>query len=62
MVFVGERRAEKGHDPVAHHLIDGALVPVDGLHHVFEHGIEELACFFRISISEQLHRALKVGE
>jgi len=35
---------------------------VDGLHHPFEDGIEELAGFFRIPIGEQFHRALEVGE
>jgi hypothetical protein len=29
-----------------------ALVAMDGLHHPFEHGIEELPRFFRIAISE----------
>ena len=39
MIFVGQRGAEQGHDPVAHDLVDGSLVPVDGLHHVFQHRI-----------------------
>ena len=42
VVLVGERRAEEGHDAVAHHLVHGALVAVDGLHHPLEHGVEEL--------------------
>ena len=62
MVLVGERRAEQRHDPVAHHLVDGALVAVDGLHHALEHGIEELARLLGIAVGEQLHRALEVGE
>ena len=62
MVLMGERRAEQRHDPVAHHLVDGALVAVDGLHHPFEHGIEDLARFLGIAVGEQLHRALEVGE
>ncbi len=62
VVLVGERRAEQRHDAVAHHLVDGALVAVDGLHHVLEHGIEELARLLGIAVGEQLHRALEVGE
>jgi hypothetical protein len=32
MVLVGYRRAEQRHDPVAHHLVHGALVAVDRFH------------------------------
>ena len=62
MVLVGQRRAEERHDPVAHHLVDGALVAVDRLHHVLEHGVEELARLLGVAVGEQLHRALEVGE
>ena len=62
VVLVGHRRAEQRHDPVAHDLVDGALVAVDGLHHPFEHGIEELPRLLGIAVGEQLHRALQVGE
>ena len=62
VVLVGERRAEQRHDPVAHDLVDGALVAVDGLHHVLEHRVEELARLLGIAVGEQLHRALEVGE
>ena len=62
MVLVGERGAEERHDPVAHHLVDRALVAVDGLHHAFEHGVEQLARLLGIAVGEQLHRALEVGE
>ena len=40
VILVRERRPEKGHDPVAHHLVHRAPVAVDGLHHVVEHRIE----------------------
>src|SRR5262249_13743303 len=33
-----------------------------GLHHVFEHGIEEPARLLGITVGQQLHRALEVGE
>jgi len=62
VVFVGERRAEQRHDPVPHDLVHRALVAVDGLHHAFEHWVEELARFFWIAIGQQLHGALEVGE
>ena len=62
VILVGDRRAEQRHDPVAHDLVDGALVAMDGLHHAFEHGIEELAGLLGVAVGEQLHRALEVGE
>ena len=62
MVLVGDRRPEQGHDAVAHHLVDRALVAVDRLHHPFEHRIEKLARFLGVTVGEQLHRALQVGE
>ena len=62
MVLVRERCAEERHDPVAHHLVHGALVAVDGLHHVLEDGVEELARLLGVAVGEQLHRALQVGE
>jgi len=62
MVLVGKRRAEQRHDPVPHHLIDGAFVAVDGLHHVFEHRVEEPAGVLRVAVREELHRPPEVGE
>jgi hypothetical protein len=62
VVLVGDRRAEERHDPIAHYLVDGAFVPVDGLHHALEHRVEELARLLGIAVGEQFHRALEVGE
>jgi len=62
VIFVGHRSAEERHNAVAHHLVHGALVPVDGLHHAFEHRVEDLPRLFGVAIGEQLHRALEVGE
>jgi hypothetical protein len=62
VVLVGQGRAEERHDPVAHHLVHRAFVAVDGLHHPLEDGVEELARLLRITVGEQLHRALEVGE
>ena len=62
VVFVGERRPEERHDAVAHHLVDGALVAMDRLHHALQHRVEELPRFLGVAVGEQLHRALEVGE
>ena len=62
VVLEGERRAEEGHDAVAHHLVHRALVAVNGVHHQLEHGIEELAGLLGVAVGQQLHRALHVGE
>jgi hypothetical protein len=51
VVLVGDGRAEQRHDPIAHHLVDGALVVMDGLHHAFEHRIQKLAGFLGVPIS-----------
>jgi hypothetical protein len=62
MVLLRDGRTEERHDAIAHHLVDGALVAMDGLHHAFEDGIENFASFLGIAVSEQLHRALQIGE
>jgi hypothetical protein len=62
VILVRERRAKQRHDPIAHHLVDRALVAVDGLHHPLENGVEDLARLLGITIGEQFHRALEVGE
>src|SRR6266850_4510082 len=62
VVLERERRAEQRHDPVPHHLIDRALVAVDGLHHAFEDGIEQLARLLGVTVGEQFHRTLEIRE
>jgi hypothetical protein len=62
MVLMGDWRAEEGHDAVAHHLVDRALVPVDRVHHVLEDGVQDPPGLFRVALGQQLHRALEVGE
>jgi hypothetical protein len=62
MVLVGHGRAEERHDAVAHDLVHGPLVAMDGLHHPLEHGVEQLARLLRVPVGEELHRALEVGE
>ena len=54
MVFKRHGGTEQRHDLVAHDLVHRALIAVDGLHHGLEHRIEDLACLFGISVSEQL--------
>src|SRR5262249_55613114 len=49
-------------DAVAHHLVDGAFVVVDGLHHAFEHWVEELARLLGVPVGQQFHRTLEVSE
>ena len=43
------------HDAVTHHLIDGPLKTVNGLHHYFEHRVQELPGLFRVTVGEQFH-------
>ncbi len=62
VVLVGKRRAEDGHDAVAEHLVDRALVAMDRLHHRLDHGVEELARLLGIAVGQELEGALHVGE
>ena len=62
VVLVGDGRPEQRHDPVAHHLVHGALVAVDGLHHALEDRVEELARLLGIAVGQELHRPLEVRE
>jgi hypothetical protein len=62
VILVRQRRAKERHDAVAHDLVDGALVTVDGLHHVLDDRVEELPRLLRVAVGQQLHRALQVGK
>ena len=62
VILVGERGAEESHDAVSHHLVHGALVHADGLHHVLENGIQQLPRLLGVAVCEQLHCSLEVGE
>jgi hypothetical protein len=62
VVFVGEGSAEERHDAVAHHLVHRALIVMDGLHHAIQHRIEDSSRLLRVTVGEQLHRPLHVGE
>jgi hypothetical protein len=62
VVLVGQRRPEQGHDAVAHHLVDGTFVLVDGRHHTVEHGIEQVPRLLWVALGQQLHGPLEVGK
>ncbi|HTO10940.1 MAG TPA: hypothetical protein VMQ51_05165 [Candidatus Binatia bacterium] len=62
VVLVREGGVEERHDPVTHHLVDGAFVAMDGLDHPLQDGVEDLARFLGIAIGQQFHRTLEVGE
>jgi len=60
VVLMGEWRAEEGHDPIAHDLVDGSLVVMDCFHHSLEHRVKDLARLCRVAVGQQFHRALQV--
>jgi hypothetical protein len=62
VILMRHRGSEQGHNPVAHHLVDSALVVMDGLHHAFKHGVKDPARLFRITVGEQFYGALKVSK
>ncbi len=62
VVLVRDRGAEERHDPVAHHLVHRALVPVDRLHHALDDGIEQVTGLLGVAVGEELHRPFEVGE
>ena len=57
MILMGEGGAEEGHDAIPHDLVHRAFVAVDGVHHAFEDGIEDLARLLGVAVGEQLHRS-----
>jgi hypothetical protein len=62
VILVSQRCAEESHDPVAHDLIDGAFITMDGVDHMLKDGIEKLPRFLRITVGQQLHRTLDVSK
>jgi hypothetical protein len=62
MVLMGDRRAEDGHDPIAQHLVHGALIGMHGIDHDLLERIEQPAGLLRIQVPDELGRALDVGE
>ncbi len=62
VVLVGQRRAEKGHDAIAQHFVDGALVAVHRLHHGTDRRIEQHLDALGVAAADQLERTLDVGK
>ena len=62
MIFMGNGRAEEGHNPIPHHLVDGALVAVHGLDHALQDRVQQLSGLLGIAVGQQLHRSLQVGK
>src|SRR5262245_55661598 len=62
VIFMGDRRAEQGHDAVAQHLIHRAFVLMNGCHHALQHRVEELARLFGVAVGQQLYRPLEIGK
>src|SRR6187455_1023531 len=62
VIFMGKRRTEQRHDAVAHDLIDGAFITMDGVDHMLKNGIEKLPCILRITVGQELHRTLDVSK
>jgi hypothetical protein len=63
MILKSERRAKKGHYPVAHNPVNSALIAMNCLNHAFEHGVEkELLRGFGVAANKQLHRTLDISE
>ena len=60
MIFMGNGRAEEGHNAIAHHLVDGALVAVHGLDHALQDRVQELAGLLGVALGQQLHGPLQV--
>ena len=60
MIFMGNGRAEEGHNAIPHDLIDGALVAVHGLDHALQDRIQELAGLLGVALRQQLHGPLQV--
>jgi hypothetical protein len=62
MIFMGNGCPEQGHDPIAHDLVHGPFIAMDGCHQAFQHRIEELAGLLRITVSQDFHGAFEVGK
>ena len=60
MVLMRQWRPKERHDAIAHHLVDGALIAMDGRHQAFQHRVQELSGLLRITIGQQLHGAFEV--
>ena len=62
MILMGQRGAKQGHNAVAQHLIDRALIAVDGVHHAVQGRIEQLPGVLGVAVRQEFHRAFEVGK
>jgi hypothetical protein len=62
VVFMGQRRAEEGHNPIPHDLVDGALVAVHGLDHALQDRVQRLLGLLGMALCQQLHGPFEISE
>jgi hypothetical protein len=62
VVFMRDRRSEKGHDAVARVLVHLALEAVDAVGQDLEEAVQDLVPLFGVDLFGELHRALHFGE
>jgi len=62
MIFVGDRRAKEGKDAIASRLGYETFVPMHGIHHKLQGGINNGASLFGIKIFHEGHRAFDVSK
>ena len=61
MIFMGNRRPEQGHNPIAHDLIHGAFIAMHGSHHALQHRVDELPGLLRVTVGQdEFQRPLQV--
>jgi hypothetical protein len=54
VVLMGDRGAEQGHDPVAEHAADYALIAVDGVNHDLDRPVEQPLGVLGVQVPNQL--------
>ena len=52
MILMGNGGAKQRHDAITHHLVDGTLIAMHGVHHALQHRVEELPGLFRIAVGQ----------
>jgi hypothetical protein len=62
VVFMCDGGTEERHNAITHHLIDRPFVAVYGLHHAFEHRVEDRPGVFRVVVGQKLHGAFEIRE
>jgi hypothetical protein len=62
MIFMGNGRAEEGHNAIAHHLVHSALIAVHGLDHALQDRVQQLAGLLGVAVGQQLHGPLQVSK